>query len=129
MSATARSPSSWSSISTASKAVNNQLGHAAGHAVLRQAAEVPPGAFGSTDVAGHLGDDVPAVLVVETDAARALPERDRLQALLDRVAVPAGVGVAARKPTRGLTRAWEDADSDLYRSEPSGTDPGPEAAR
>ena len=46
----------------------------------------------------RLGGDVSAVLAVETDVSGTLPGRDRVQALLDQAAAPAGVGVSAREP-------------------------------
>lgn len=97
------------------KTVNDTRGHAAGDALLQHAAQVLREAFRSTDVAARLGGNEFGVLAVETDAHGARHERDRLQSLFDRAAVPASIGVATRHPVTGLAGAWTDADAHMYR--------------
>ena len=91
--------------------MNDRHGHAAGDVVLRRAAAVLREAFRGADVVARVGGDEFAVFAVETDADDALRERDRVQALLDEVAVPASIGAVSRGPTGGLTGAWASANA------------------
>jgi len=102
------------------KGLNDERGHAAGDALLRQAAEVIDDACRSSDVAARFGGDEFVLLMPETDqfAAAALCERLRteVETLAD-VSLSWGV---AEYPTHGLGALdlMRAADAAMYASKP-----------
>lgn len=92
-------------------ATNDRHGHPQGDLLLRRAAEVLARECRPSDVVARLGGDTFAVLAVEADilAARALAAR--LARALRSAAVPAGIGVAARRVGEDLHGATARADA------------------
>ena len=75
------------------KSINDTLGHVAGDEVLRGIGAVLTAAGRSTDVVGRIGGDEFAVLLVETDRARADAAADRLVEAVSHMAGPVPVSV------------------------------------
>lgn len=98
------------------KEVNDDLGHTAGDDLLCRAARAIVAQTRAHDAVARLGGDEFAVLATHCpeDDAQALTRR--LVAALDEERISASVGVATRMPAQGLHRAWEQADSAMYRT-------------
>jgi diguanylate cyclase (GGDEF)-like protein len=109
------------------KAVNDLHGHAAGDAVLQEAAERMADAIRVSDVAARLGGDEFAVLLLGADkenaghVAQALVENLSLPYPDVTVAVSASVGIAVY-PQSGVTvrELLERADRALYKAKGQG---------
>jgi diguanylate cyclase (GGDEF)-like protein len=109
------------------KAVNDMHGHAAGDAVLKEAAQRMASAVRVSDIAARLGGDEFAVLLIGADRENARPVADALVDCLSqpypgiRVAVSASVGVAVF-PQSGmaLPQLLERADAALYKAKGQG---------
>ena len=102
------------------KRLNDTRGHAAGDALLRQAAETIQEACRASDVPGRIGGDEFALLLPETNQfeAAALCERLRLEIeTLADVSLSWGV---AEYPTHGVTASTltRAADAAMYASKP-----------
>ena len=109
------------------KAVNDQLGHAAGDTVLRIVADRITAAVRASDVVARLGGDEFAVLLADADADTAAHVADKLVHTLSRpypnlsLPLSASVGIALY-PESGLTLAalLEQADRALYMAKAAG---------
>lgn len=101
------------------KEVNDAAGHAAGDALLIEAAAGLRDAVRDADVVARLGGDEFGIIAFECDAAGAEQLLTRIRDALDRRAVRASVGIALREPTHGLARAWQEADRLMYQQKRS----------
>lgn len=97
------------------KVVNEQLGHAAGDALLRSTGEVLRGQLKAGDVVARTGGDEFSIVLVDVDetAGRAVAERLR-RALAD-VDVDVSVGVCATRHDRSVSAAWQLAQAEMHR--------------
>ena len=108
------------------KAINDQIGHLAGDAVIAESAERVRDVVRSADVACRVGGDEFAVILPESTLADADQLYRRLQAALS--ARPVGqagrlsfsAGVAELKPEDDPTAFFERADEALYRAKERG---------
>lgn len=96
------------------KQVNDSAGHAAGDALIAQAAQALRKAARESDLVARLGGDEFGILAVECDAAGAQVLLERTRQLLAEHLVPASVGLASRTPGSGLQGAWKSADLRMY---------------
>ncbi|MFQ5642276.1 MAG: GGDEF domain-containing protein [Thiogranum sp.] len=113
------------------KAVNDELGHAAGDLVLKQFADIVSNCIRSTDIAARYGGDEFIMLLEDTDLNRAEVVAGRIQGKLNDwaaansidVSVTFGLGVA---PTHGEDFAGllEQVDRALYHSKSAHTGGG-----
>ncbi|HVQ75728.1 MAG TPA: GGDEF domain-containing protein [Candidatus Binatia bacterium] len=112
------------------KSINDELGHAAGDATLREVAEVLRQQSRGINVICRYGGDEFAVLLVETDATGARVYADRLRAALaefpfaHRRRVTFSVGIAALPLDAALTAddLVRVADDALYTAKRAGKD-------
>ncbi|AZY48724.1 sensor domain-containing diguanylate cyclase [Bordetella avium] len=109
------------------KAINDELGHAAGDAVIRGIAALLRSRARASDILGRLGGEEFVVLLPNTDRAQALQAAERIRAAVETFqAVPGGactvsIGVAVY-PHEGasLTAVLERADEALYEAKRGG---------
>lgn len=112
------------------KAVNDQYGHIAGDAVLRQFSEILRDHVRADDIAARIGGEEFAVLLPETPLEQALQFAERLR---DAVAshdfrpggesrqITVSIGVADMGPKRNSRSSlMRDADAALYRAKEQG---------
>jgi diguanylate cyclase (GGDEF)-like protein len=102
------------------KQLNDSRGHAAGDALLRQAADTIAEACRASDVAGRLGGDEFAVLLPQTNQFEAAALCERLRAEVETLAdVSLSWGVA-EYPTHGVDAStlMRAADAAMYASKP-----------
>ena len=114
------------------KQVNDTHGHAAGDAVLREAAQRIGDASRISDIVGRYGGEEFVVLLPETDGHEAVAAADKLRALLAGTPVMAGtisisirasIGVAAwGAGMRTPSDLYAAADEALYRAKDLGRD-------
>jgi len=110
------------------KAVNDRAGHAAGDAVLVEAARRIRGAVRREDVAARLGGDEFVVLCPYTGPRDAGDLAERLLAELNRpvrhgdveLALGASIGVASGRPGDDFASLIERADGALYEAKAAG---------
>jgi diguanylate cyclase (GGDEF)-like protein len=112
------------------KAINDELGHRAGDAVLVHATRLIEGAVRTEDVVARFGGEELAVLCRDTDTAQAAILAERLRTLIERtpcahdglaVSVTVSVGVAClRGPTGTPSDLLERADQALYAAKSGG---------
>lgn len=109
------------------KKVNDQDGHAAGDALLKEAAQRMTEMVREADLVARLGGDEFAILLMNTDPQAARVVADRLCKLMSKpyaaskVAVSASVGVAHWQPDVTSAEAMlERADQALYRAKEMG---------
>jgi diguanylate cyclase (GGDEF)-like protein len=98
------------------KKVNDVYGHAAGDAVLREAARRICDAARLTDIIGRYGGEEFVVLLPETVGEGAVAAADKLRAELARAAVVVGESIVTIRASVGAA-VWSDAMStvaDLY---------------
>lgn len=98
------------------KAVNDELGHAAGDDMLCRAARAIVAQTRAHDAVARLGGDEFGILATHCPESEAQVLSRRLVDALDRERISASVGVSTRTPAQGLHRAWEQADSAMYRT-------------
>lgn len=98
------------------KGVNDELGHAAGDDLLRRASRAIVAQTRAHDAVARLGGDEFGVLATHCPESDAQAFTRRLVDALDRERISASVGVSTRTPAQGLHRAWEQADSAMYRA-------------
>lgn len=98
------------------KHINDTLGHGAGDALLRRAAEVLTSESRDCDIVARVGGDEFAVLAVGVGDREARDIATRLATSLSAVGIAASVGVASRVEAEGLAGAWEDADTAMYEA-------------
>lgn len=96
------------------KSVNDQKGHAAGDAMIRQAAEAIKTAARDVDLVGRVGGDEFVVLAVDCDEYAGDQIGDRIRQNLSAAGLSAGVGVAPRQPGQTLYHAMDLADQRMY---------------
>lgn len=96
------------------KQVNDSAGHAAGDALIAQAARALRQAARETDTVARLGGDEFGILAVECDTAGAQALLERTRQSLAEHQVQASVGLANRMPASGLLGAWKSADARMY---------------
>jgi diguanylate cyclase (GGDEF)-like protein/PAS domain S-box-containing protein len=111
------------------KTINDSLGHAAGDALLREAAIRIAGAVRAEDTAARLGGDEFAVLAETTehdDGARTIAAR-LLSALAEpfeiagrELRVSASVGLAWSDGSTGVRELMRDADTAMYAAKDAG---------
>ena len=108
------------------KTVNDQQGHAAGDAVLREAAERIIVTVRASDVPARMGGDEFSVLLADTGREDAVQTAERLVAALSqpypgvRAAVSASVGVAVYHAEEKPADLLDAADRALYRAKGAG---------
>lgn len=109
------------------KAVNDNLGHAAGDRLLQTVAEVLAGCLRVTDVAGRMGGDEFAVLLPETEGAEAELIFARIRERLAGAATEGGwpVGFSAgivtfAAPAQDAEAAMHAADELMYEVKRAG---------
>jgi diguanylate cyclase (GGDEF)-like protein/PAS domain S-box-containing protein len=113
------------------KAVNDDLGHATGDAVLREVTRILAGAVRSSDVVARMGGEEFAILFPETGlrAARATAERVRRkvlgqsfvsQGLPPERRITLSVGLAQPRAGEALCEAMQRADEALYAAKSAG---------
>ena len=103
------------------KESNDHLGHAAGDALLRHAAQVFKGAFRREDVAARVGGDEFAALLPNTDESALVEAMERLQqhlassnALNPDNPLSLSIGAATANSGEELMAAWRMADQRMY---------------
>jgi diguanylate cyclase (GGDEF)-like protein len=113
------------------KAVNDDLGHATGDAVLREVTRILAGAVRSSDVVARMGGEEFAILFPETGlrAARATAERVRRkvlgqsfvsQGLPPERRITLSVGLAQPRGGEALCEVMQRADEALYAAKSAG---------
>lgn len=111
------------------KSINDTHGHAAGDAVLAQAAGILRDHCGADATACRIGGEEFAI-VLERSAAAAVPLAERLRAAVAAMEVPeiaparvtASFGVAVRHEGEAIARWRERADAALYQAKSEGRD-------
>jgi diguanylate cyclase len=96
------------------KQVNDTQGHACGDQLLKTAANVLRTATRHQDVIARVGGDEFGVLAVECDTASGQKLKNRLLDALMTAGVKASIGVAPRRASDTLDRAWIEADQLMY---------------
>ncbi len=113
------------------KNINDELGHAAGDAAIKAAADAGRTVLRKADVIGRYGGEEFAVILPNTDAEAAERIADRLRRAVKKVIVPGttrkltvSVGVAARIPqaSDSLDRVLNEADQALLEAKRAGRD-------
>jgi len=110
------------------KLVNDQAGHAAGDALLKQAAQILIKAFRTEDVIARIGGDEFAVLLPATNADKAndLVKRVRQTIRDEQIARPEislslSLGVSTADHPTPLARTLKEADANMYVEKQSRT--------
>ena len=111
------------------KQVNDRLGHAAGDAVLREAARRIVTACRTSDVVGRYGGEEFLLLLPETGGPDAVTTADKLRRVLSEqavdvdgldISITASVGVAQWNSDMRRQDLYEAADQALYRAKQNG---------
>ncbi|MFM7312776.1 MAG: GGDEF domain-containing protein [Cyanobium sp.] len=96
------------------KQVNDQLGHAVGDAVLKNAAEAMRAVVRDTDLLARVGGDEFTVLSLDP-TSRGLDELvSRLRDALEQAGIRASIGFAMSAPQATLDQTWAEADARMY---------------
>lgn len=109
------------------KPVNDNLGHAAGDALLRRASRVLESVVRTSDLAARIGGDEFAILLYDTDESSALTVIDRLRDAVqldnahttDGCTLSLSVGLATAGPTETLVDVIERADRRMLEAKRS----------
>lgn len=105
------------------KAVNDQLGHAAGDCALRRTAEILQSQVRLSDAVGRLGGDEFAILLRQVDQEGALRKAEQLERSLvregfewdgERRPITASFGVRALGDHRSVEHWMADADAAMF---------------
>jgi diguanylate cyclase (GGDEF)-like protein len=114
------------------KAVNDQLGHAAGDRVLQTVAAVCRSAKRDSDIVARVGGEEFAVMLPETTEPAALQFAERLRQQVrdcsptidgEKLDVAVSIGIAAATlSTSGIDSLLRRADQALYEAKPTGRD-------
>ena len=105
------------------KQINDEYGHQAGDACLKEVAKILTGATRIVDAAARFGGDEFAVLLTQTDADRAAERIQTLRDLLNSITVEwkgqtlrlgASIGGAPVRRDSTLESAYREADKRLY---------------
>ena len=96
------------------KQINDNLGHAAGDALIIRTGSVLRQAARALDIVARLGGDEFGVLSIECDRNGGESLLKRIRSALEDADIQACVGIAVRKPASGLKEAWERADNMMY---------------
>jgi two-component system cell cycle response regulator len=111
------------------KQINDRFGHAAGDAVLREAAQRIVAACRASDVVGRYGGEEFMLLLPETCAEDAVTTGDKLRRVLSERPIEVGglsipitvsVGVAGWEQSMAAPAHYEAADQALYRAKELG---------
>jgi diguanylate cyclase len=81
--------------------------------------------LGAGCVFARTGGDEFAILLPNHTADEAVVMRDRLRAALHAAGIAASIGVAERKPYRGIEDAWQRADQAMYADKAARKDAAP----
>ena len=108
------------------KQINDQDGHAAGDALLKQVAKILMKAFRVDDVIARIGGDEFAVLLPSTNADKAKELMDRVQQLIkeqqtdhSKTSLGLSIGVNTADHPTPLTHTLKDADANMYSKKQS----------
>ena len=113
------------------KSVNDQLGHTAGDAVLRQVAQIVLGQLRQSDVLGRFGGEEFVVLLPETVLADATNLAERVRKAVKQASYPGhdalrctiSIGVAELSPSeQRIGTLFERADSAVLQAKMNGRD-------
>ena len=96
------------------KAINDELGHAAGDALIVRAADAIRSVIREHDVASRFGGDEFALLATETAGAEAAVIRERLAERFREADVSVSIGYS-RADVLDLAEATREADEEMYR--------------
>ncbi len=89
------------------KAVNDNLGHTAGDAVLKNFAATLAGAIREIDLVARYGGDEFAVIMPETSAEEALGMAERIRAVVDSHSEMSGETVMGEDARPGMANTWK----------------------
>ncbi|KAA3654158.1 MAG: sensor domain-containing diguanylate cyclase [Proteobacteria bacterium] len=96
------------------KRVNDARGHAAGDALIAQAADILRDCVRGNDIVARLGGDEFGILSVECDRTGANTLFRRLRTAADAAGVDMSIGLAMRTHSAGLQHAYDKADQAMY---------------
>ena len=96
------------------KPINDTAGHAAGDALIALAAEALREVAREVDVVARLGGDEFGIVAVECNSEGAEILLARVRQAFAARGVNASIGLSARRPSVGLSAAWEEADKRMY---------------
>ena len=108
------------------KSYNDTYGHPAGDGVLKEVSAILQGAVRQTDVVARYGGEEFAILMPETDAARAVETSERLRLLISEHIlaerqITASFGVSTMIPsTMSTAKLVDEADRALYHAKARG---------
>jgi diguanylate cyclase (GGDEF)-like protein len=113
------------------KQINDELGHAAGDAAIKAAADAARTVLRKADIIGRYGGEEFAVLLPNTDADAARRIADRLRKAVKAVAIPGterkltvSVGITARVPDHNdsVDILLNEADQAMLEAKRAGRD-------
>lgn len=105
------------------KQLNDDLGHAAGDALISLAAEALRDIAREIDIVARLGGDEFGVVAVECDSAGADIVLKRIRDAFAARKVRASIGFSMRNPETGISVAWGDADANMYAQKKANKNP------